>query len=62
MFRNCPLRVENECVEVDLFPFEMNDFDLIVGMDWLGKISCGNGIALRQLRCLVECSMRNIKG
>ncbi|GAA0173849.1 hypothetical protein LIER_27373 [Lithospermum erythrorhizon] len=35
---NCPLSVDNYVLEVDLLPFELVDFDLILGMDWLGKL------------------------
>ena len=50
VYRNCPLRVENVWLGIDLFPFDMNDFDLIVGMEWLGK------------RCVVmDCRYKAIK-
>ncbi|GKB57499.1 ribonuclease H-like domain-containing protein [Tanacetum coccineum] len=34
-FRNYPLRVGDNICSANLFPLEMSDFDIILGMDWL---------------------------
>ncbi|GJR78917.1 reverse transcriptase [Tanacetum coccineum] len=34
-FRRCPLRVGDNIRSANLFPLEMRDFDIILGMDWL---------------------------
>ncbi|CAN6721634.1 unnamed protein product [Malus baccata var. baccata] len=36
-YRNCPVIVEGENLEVDLIPFKLAEFDVILGMDWLSK-------------------------
>ncbi|CAN6677011.1 unnamed protein product [Malus baccata var. baccata] len=36
-YRNCPVFVEGENLEVDLIPFKLAEFDVILGMDWLSK-------------------------
>ncbi|XP_024989304.1 uncharacterized protein LOC112523863 [Cynara cardunculus var. scolymus] len=36
-FKGCPLKVGGQIREVDLLPISMNDFDVILGMDWLSK-------------------------
>ncbi|MGS7457219.1 hypothetical protein, partial [Mycobacterium tuberculosis] len=37
VYRDCPLRVGEHGLGVDLLPFDLGDFDLILGMDWLGR-------------------------
>ncbi|GJZ36481.1 retrotransposon protein, putative, ty3-gypsy subclass [Tanacetum coccineum] len=34
-FRNCPLRVGDNIRSANLFPLEMSDFNIFLGMDWL---------------------------
>ncbi|GJZ40509.1 putative reverse transcriptase domain-containing protein [Tanacetum coccineum] len=34
-FRNCPLRVGDNIRSANLFPLEMRDFNIFLGMDWL---------------------------
>ncbi|XP_050147322.1 uncharacterized protein LOC126622590 [Malus sylvestris] len=36
-YRNCPVIVEGENLEIDLIPFKLAEFDVILGMDWLSK-------------------------
>ena len=35
VFRNCDIMVEDQNLPVDLIPLDMNEFDAILGMDWL---------------------------
>ncbi|GAA0170525.1 hypothetical protein LIER_24762 [Lithospermum erythrorhizon] len=37
IYKDCPLSMNNQLLVVDLLPFELVDFDLILGMDWLGR-------------------------
>ncbi|KAD3641324.1 hypothetical protein E3N88_30548 [Mikania micrantha] len=37
MFCGCPIQIESIIREADLFPMQINDFDMILGMDWLSK-------------------------
>ncbi|GJU73365.1 putative reverse transcriptase domain-containing protein [Tanacetum coccineum] len=34
-YQNCPLRFYDKIHSANLFPLDMNDFDIIIGMDWL---------------------------
>nr|GFC11286.1 hypothetical protein [Tanacetum cinerariifolium] len=34
---NCSLRFDDKIRSVNLFPLDMHDFDIILGMDWLTK-------------------------
>ncbi|GJY06360.1 putative reverse transcriptase domain-containing protein [Tanacetum coccineum] len=34
-YRDCPLRFDDKIRSTNLFPLEMSDFDIILGMDWL---------------------------
>ncbi|XP_070662462.1 uncharacterized protein [Malus domestica] len=36
-YQNCPVIVEGENLEVDLIPFKLAKFDVILRMDWLSK-------------------------
>nr|GEW07165.1 COBRA-like protein 1 [Tanacetum cinerariifolium] len=36
-YHNCPLRFDDKIRFVNLFPLDMHDFDIILGMDWLTK-------------------------
>nr|GEU33051.1 putative reverse transcriptase domain-containing protein [Tanacetum cinerariifolium] len=35
--KNCPLRFDDKIRSANLFPLDMHDFDIILGMDWLTK-------------------------
>ncbi|KAD6795956.1 hypothetical protein E3N88_06852 [Mikania micrantha] len=37
MFCDCPIQIESIIRKADLFPMQINDFDMILGMDWLSK-------------------------
>nr|GEW31656.1 hypothetical protein [Tanacetum cinerariifolium] len=37
LFENCPLRFDDKIRSINLFPLDMHDFDIILGMDWLTK-------------------------
>ncbi|KAD6795869.1 hypothetical protein E3N88_06765 [Mikania micrantha] len=37
MYCDCPIQIEFIIRKADLFPMQMNDFDMILGMDWLSK-------------------------
>ncbi|GKA58583.1 putative reverse transcriptase domain-containing protein [Tanacetum coccineum] len=34
-YHNCPLRSDDKIRSANMFPLDMNDFDIILGMDWL---------------------------
>ncbi|GJR14159.1 reverse transcriptase domain-containing protein [Tanacetum coccineum] len=34
-YQNCPLRFDDKIRSANLFPLDMNDFDINLGMDWL---------------------------
>lgn len=36
-FRSCPVVVEGETMEANLVPFNLVEFDVILGMDWLSR-------------------------
>jgi len=46
MYKNCPLFIGGEILMADLIQFDLSDFDLILGIDWLSvhqaKIDYGN--------------------
>lgn len=37
IIRKCSIRLEDHAFDIDLIPFELGSFDVIVGMDWLSK-------------------------
>ncbi|KAD4586366.1 hypothetical protein E3N88_23967 [Mikania micrantha] len=37
MFCDCTIQIESIIRKADLFPMQINDFDMILGMDWLSK-------------------------
>ena len=37
MFEKCILEINQHKMPVDLVPMTLGDFDVIVGMDWLGR-------------------------
>ncbi|GJZ57971.1 integrase, catalytic region, zinc finger, CCHC-type containing protein [Tanacetum coccineum] len=37
-YQNCPLRVDDKIRFANLFPMDMNDFDVILGMNWVDRI------------------------
>nr|GEV63202.1 hypothetical protein [Tanacetum cinerariifolium] len=36
-YQNCPLRFDDKIRSANLFPLDMHDFDIILGMNWLTK-------------------------
>ncbi|XP_057248359.1 uncharacterized protein LOC130590296 [Beta vulgaris subsp. vulgaris] len=67
MYRNCPILIGGYEFLVDLVQFELTDFDVILGMDWLSKyqadINCLNHeITLRRPDgCKVSYRRRKVK-
>ena len=55
VYKNCPLLVHDKEFSIDLIAFPFNEFDLILGMDWLSKhraiVDCDKKIVL--LKCSV---------
>ncbi|KAD4584256.1 hypothetical protein E3N88_21857 [Mikania micrantha] len=49
MYRDCPIQIESIIRKADLIPMQMNDFDMILGMDWLSKH-----------RVTIECQTRRV--
>ena len=47
---DCPLVIQGKEFHVDLIVFDLGGFDIILGMDWLGKH-----------RAVIECYERNVK-
>lgn len=37
IFKDCPIMIGSETLPVDLVPLPLNDFEVILGMDWLAK-------------------------
>ncbi|KAD6453055.1 hypothetical protein E3N88_07760 [Mikania micrantha] len=37
VFCDCPIQIESIIRKADLFPMQINDFDMILGMDWLSE-------------------------
>ncbi|KAD5961899.1 hypothetical protein E3N88_13372 [Mikania micrantha] len=49
MFCDCPIQIESIIRKADLFPMQINDFDMILGMDWLSKH-----------RATIDCQTRRV--
>jgi hypothetical protein len=37
IYRACNVQIEGQNFQVDLVPLIIQDFDVILGMDWLGR-------------------------
>ena len=37
VIRGCPVLIEDQILEADLIPLDIQDFDIILGMDWLSS-------------------------
>ncbi|XP_024200571.1 uncharacterized protein LOC112203900 [Rosa chinensis] len=49
-YRKCQVVIGGQKLQADLFLIELNDFDLILGMDWLSKY-----------RALIDCDRRAVR-
>ncbi|XP_072979718.1 uncharacterized protein [Typha angustifolia] len=62
VYRSCTLTFGEWDFKADLLPLEMQDFDLILGMDWLAayhaSINCYNKEVILQLNDGMECRLR----
>ncbi|KAL8133754.1 hypothetical protein AgCh_008990 [Apium graveolens] len=50
IYPKCKLKLEEEIFEVDLIPFALGEFDVILGMDWLSR----NGAQ-------IDCEQKKVK-
>ena len=65
MYKNCPLVIHDREFSIDLIALPFQEFDLILGMDWLSKhqaiVDCDKKIVVLKCSDLSEVTVHGIR-